>query len=99
PCLIASDMPNANNANAQLFHRSQCSQPRKLSRVNARKSSTRSDRFPVATLGTDDCPSRRSLNRRSAASLLFCAIREKPFVSLCDAFAQRDTWFPPHPPN
>src|SRR5437762_14021496 len=28
PCMIASDMPNANNANAQLFHRSPCSQPR-----------------------------------------------------------------------
>src|SRR5437763_11935490 len=39
PCMIASDMPNTNNANAQFFHRSQCSQRRKLSRVNARNSS------------------------------------------------------------
>src|SRR6266481_2824289 len=29
-CMITSDMPNANNTNAQLFHRSSMSQPRKL---------------------------------------------------------------------
>src|SRR5262245_36305860 len=41
PCMIASNMPNANNANAQFFHRSPCSQLRKLSWVNARKPSWR----------------------------------------------------------
>src|SRR5947207_1344376 len=34
-CMITSDMPNTNNANAKLFHRSSMSQLRKLSRVNA----------------------------------------------------------------
>jgi hypothetical protein len=38
-CMITSDMPNANNANAQLFHQSKSSQLLKVSRVNARKSS------------------------------------------------------------
>src|SRR5437763_5284754 len=39
PCMIASDMPNTNNANAQFFHRSQSSQRRKISRVNTLNSS------------------------------------------------------------
>src|SRR5215469_7114545 len=42
-CMITSDMSNANNTNAQLFHRSSMTQPRKLSRVNARSFSA-SDR-------------------------------------------------------
>ena len=42
----------------------------------------------------DGCPSRRSLNRGNAASLLLRPVSEEPFVSLRDAFSQRDRRLP-----
>jgi hypothetical protein len=91
PCMIASDMTNPNNANAQLFHwYLKCSQLRKLSRVNARKSSATNDGFQAVMSETDGCPNRRSMNRCNAAALLLRPVSEEPFVSLGDAFSQRD---------
>src|SRR5258705_1577528 len=95
PCMIASDMTNPNNANAQLFHwYPKCSQLRKLSRVNARKSSATNDGLQAVMSETNGCRNRCSLDRRDATSLLLRVIGPEPFICPSNPFPQRDRRLP-----
>ena len=82
PCMIASDMPNTNNANAQLFHWS----PNAVNSESFRGSTLETLRGRLGHVAnkTHDVGRQKSLS----------AVSEKPFVSLRDAFSQRDRRLP-----
>src|SRR5262249_54603144 len=77
--MITADMPNTNNANAQLFHRS----PNAVNPESFRGSTL--ERGKVGALRRSDAAARCLPHR---------LIGQKPPVSLCDSFAQSDRWLP-----